>query len=347
MQKKGSVNTLPFLLRSDMKFIDEVTFSVEGGRGGDGCVSFRREKYVPKGGPDGGDGGNGGNVILEARNNISTLVDLRHRIKYRAECGGHGGGKKMHGRNGKDVLILIPRGTIIFDLATGAVIGDLTEDKEQFVIAKGGRGGKGNAQFATPTRQAPDFAQEGKPGTAFEIKLELKLLADVGLVGLPNAGKSTLLSKISAAKPKIAGYPFTTLVPNLGIVSYTAEKSATFADIPGLIAGASRGKGLGDRFLKHVERTRVLVFMIDCLEESFDKVYHTLLNELKEFDENLLKKPRLVTLTKIDLLPEDEISNLPLDIDGYALQKISSASGSGLKNLKTQVFKLLDELGNV
>lgn len=327
-----------------MKFIDEVSFSVEGGRGGDGCVSFRREKYVPKGGPDGGDGGNGGSVILQVRANISTLIDLRHRVRYQAVSGGHGRGSNMHGKNGADVIIPVPGGTLVIDADSGRVLGDLTEEGQQLIVAAGGRGGKGNARFATPTRQAPDFAQEGKPGSSSSIRLELKLLADIGLVGLPNAGKSTLLSVISAAKPKIAGYPFTTLVPNLGIVRYGDEQSAVFADIPGLIAGASQGKGLGDRFLKHVERTRVLIFMIDCLEESYDGVYHTLLSELENFDADLLRKPRLVTLTKVDTLPQDVKEDLPADMDGMPLAAISSASGEGINDLIRAAFSMLDEL---
>ncbi|MBN2417038.1 GTPase ObgE [bacterium] len=327
-----------------MKFIDEVSFFAEGGRGGDGCVSFRREKYVPKGGPDGGDGGNGGSVVLAVRPNISTLIDLRHKVRYRAGSGGNGSGSNRHGRNGADVIIPVPRGTLVIDAESGRILGDLTEEGQQLIVAGGGRGGKGNAQFATPTRQAPDFAQEGKAGGISAVRLELKLLADVGLVGLPNAGKSTLLSVISAAKPKIAGYPFTTLVPNLGIVRHSDENSAVFADIPGLIAGASQGKGLGDRFLRHIERTRVLIFMIDCLEESYEDVYHTLLSELEQFDTSLLQKPRLVSLTKLDLLPEDARLHLPAVIDDQPLLTISSASGEGVRELVRTAFTMLGEL---
>ncbi len=325
-----------------MKFIDEVSIRVTAGKGGDGCVSFRREKYVPKGGPDGGDGGRGGSVIVEARANLSTLVDLRHRSRFRAGNGENGRGKKQSGKNGDDVIIPVPPGTEVYDDESGLLITDLKEAGQRSVIVRGGRGGLGNSNFATPTRQAPDFATPGGAGESISVRLELKLLADVGLVGLPNAGKSTLLSVVSAARPRIADYPFTTLVPNLGIVRLDEEKSATFADIPGLIEGASRGKGLGDRFLRHIERTRLLVFLIDCQNEDPESTLRLLLSELDSFHGDLLKKPGIVALTKIDLLDPEKRGSLPETINGRECHGISAASGEGITELLAATFSLLE-----
>ena len=246
-----------------MKFIDEVTITVLAGKGGSGCVSFRREKYVPRGGPDGGDGGEGGSVIFEASERKHSLLDFRYRNLFRAETGRNGSGQNKHGRGGEDLVVETPVGTALKDPATGEIFADLTEAGTKKVAAKGGRGGKGNAHFVSSTHRTPRFAQEGQPGEERELRLELKLIADVGLVGLPNAGKSTLISVISAARPKIADYPFTTLTPNLGVVQYDDAPPFVIADVPGLIEGAHHGAGLGVRFLKHIERTRVLVHVID------------------------------------------------------------------------------------
>ena len=314
-----------------MDFIDEVTFWAIGGRGGNGCVSFRREKFVPKGGPDGGDGGNGGHIVLRVNGNLSTLADLRHRKKYKAEMGVSGKSKDMHGRKGKSKTIHIPPGTIVKDADSGNVLGDLTHVDQELIVAHGGKGGKGNARFATSTLQAPDWAEEGKPGDEVYIKLELKLLADVGLVGFPNAGKSTLLSRISAAKPKIANYPFTTLTPNLGIVRFGEYQSFVVADIPGLIEGAHRGKGLGDRFLRHVERTRILLFLIDLQDEEPYKTFESLLEELKEFNAELVNKPRIVAFTKIDL--QKDPFKIPAVFSNEKCYVISAVSGHYLKEL--------------
>ncbi|MCJ7813283.1 GTPase ObgE, partial [bacterium] len=247
-----------------MDFVDEVSFWVYGGQGGDGCVSFRREKFIPKGGPDGGDGGDGGHVILCVNSNISTLMDLRHRKRYQAGSGKRGMGKKMHGKRGENITVQVPQGTLVFDIESHLLLEDLKYPGQEYIVARGGKGGRGNSRFATSTRQAPDFAEKSTPPEHHHLKLELKLLADVGLLGLPNSGKSTLLSKVSSARPKIADYPFTTTVPNLGIVYYENFKSFVVADIPGIIEEAHSGKGLGDRFLRHAERCRVLVFLIEA-----------------------------------------------------------------------------------
>ena len=327
-----------------MKFIDEVSFAVQAGRGGDGCVSFRHEKYVPKGGPDGGDGGFGGHVILKAKANVSTLLDHRHRTSYKARPGENGQGARKHGKTGESVTIPVPVGTMIFDAQTGELLGDLVQDQQEIIIAKGGRGGRGNAQFATPTRQTPDFATPGQEGERRDLRLELRLLADVGLVGLPNAGKSTLLAAMSAAKPKIADYPFTTLVPNLGIVRYGEYESFVMADIPGLIAGAAQGKGLGDRFLKHVERTRVLVFLFEALGGDFEETYNILLNELAEFDPRLLEKPRIAVVSKTDILTPDEEASLPALIRGEPYLTISAVARKGLAPLTHEIAKHLKQM---
>ncbi|MFC1569573.1 GTPase ObgE [bacterium] len=325
-----------------MDFVDEVHLSVSGGRGGNGCVSFRREKFIPKGGPDGGDGGKGGNVIMKVDSRLSTLFDLRKKKMYKAGHGQHGKGKNMQGKRGQSIEILIPPGTLIYDEEKNICLGDLKEDRETLIIAEGARGGKGNARFASSTRQAPDFAIEGKPGCSLQLRLELKLLADVGLVGLPNAGKSTLLASLSAAKPKIADYPFTTLAPNLGIVPLGEYRQFVMADIPGLIEGAHLGKGLGDRFLRHIERTRILVFMLDSSEENYKEIYRTLLDELKQFDPTLLEKPRLVALTKNDILTDSQKNDLPKKIDGQTCIPISSITGENIDILKSTISKCLE-----
>jgi len=311
-------------------FIDEARIYVKAGDGGNGCVSFRREKYVPRGGPDGGDGGDGGDVVFVVDTNLNTLVKFKYRQHFRAERGKHGRGACKHGRNGEDVVVSVPPGTVVRDADTGEVLADLSEPEDRVVVARGGRGGRGNARFATPTRQAPRRADRGFSGEERNIHLELKLLADVGLVGFPNAGKSTFLSRVSSAHPKIADYPFTTLQPNLGIVEYGDMKTLVMADIPGIIEGAHEGKGLGLRFLRHIERTKVLLFLIECTSGNPVEDYEKLVDELARFSGRLLEKPRLVALTKIDLLPPEELTLPDFGIESFA---VSSVKGYGLRRL--------------
>lgn len=282
-------------------FIDYAKIFVQGGQGGSGCVSFHRAKYIDKGGPDGGDGGRGGSVIIKTNKQLRTLRDYTYRKEYRAQRGQHGMGSNRHGKSGKDIILEVPPGTLVKDAESGEIIADLVNDNQDCVVAQGGRGGKGNARFATPTHQSPREWEVGEPGQKRWIELELKLIADIGLVGLPNAGKSTLLSVISAARPRIADYPFTTLSPNLGIVHYRDYQSFVVADIPGLIEGAHEGKGLGLQFLRHIERTRALAYLIDGMDESIPKTYNTLHNELKHYSPLLVRKPSLIVLTKSDL----------------------------------------------
>lgn len=285
-------------------FIDYVEIEIFAGDGGHGCITFRTEKYVPKGGPDGGDGGWGGDVIAVADANLSTLLDYRYRKVYRAEPGQQGRGRLKTGRNGEPIMLRIPVGTIIKDLATGNPLADLDTIGAQEILAHGGKGGHGNAFYKTAVNQAPRKAQDGKPGETFRLSLELKLLADVGLVGLPNAGKSTILATFSAARPKIADYPFTTLVPNLGIIKLREYKSFVMADIPGLIEGASQGKGLGIQFLKHIQRTRVLVYVIDINEPDIPATRNILESELRTFDSQLPSHRSLTVITKADTVDE-------------------------------------------
>jgi GTP-binding protein len=285
-------------------FIDYAKIQVKAGQGGSGCVSFRREKFVPKGGPDGGDGGDGGSIILIADRNLHTLIDFSYKKKYQAQRGQHGKGANKHGKSAKDLIIKVPVGTLIKDFKSGQVLCDLVGNKQEFIAARGGRGGKGNARFATSTNRSPREWEVGQASEEKTLELELKLIADIGLIGLPNAGKSTLLSHISAARPKIAEYPFTTLAPSLGIVHYRQDLSYVVADIPGLIEGAHKGKGLGHQFLRHIERTRALAYLIDITEEYPEKKFTILYNELKEFSNLLIKKPYVILLTKIDLIPD-------------------------------------------
>ena len=285
-------------------FIDYTQIDISAGNGGSGAVSFRREKFIPKGGPDGGDGGRGGHVIFKVDTNLHTLQDIRYRRRYKAENGHPGRGSNKTGKNGKDVVILVPAGSVIRKKGSKDIIIDLTVNGQNHIICNGGQGGKGNARFKTSTKQAPRKAQPGIEGESGIFEIELKVLADVGLVGLPNAGKSTLLSSISSARPKVADYPFTTLKPNLGIVKYGEYESFVMADIPGLIEGASLGKGLGHQFLRHIERNRIHIYLIDCMEENPYDVYNTLKNELKNFNEDLIKKPSLICRTKSDLKQE-------------------------------------------
>ena len=308
-----------------MNFIDFASIYVKAGNGGNGCVAFLREKFRPKGGPSGGDGGHGGNIVLKTDTNLSTLNDLTYNKKYIAPNGSNGQGKNMHGKNGQDIIIKVPIGTLVKDVETDRLLIDLKSVNSEYIVAKGGNGGFGNARFKTQRNTAPRNANQGQPGEEKKIELELKILADIGLVGFPNAGKSTLISKISNAKPKIADYPFTTLIPNLGIVKYQDYKSFVIADIPGLIKGASSGKGLGIQFLKHIERTKVLVFLVDANSENVNKEYLTLLNELKAYNPELINKPRILLVTKVDTISNNKIrKNLPKNIDIYQISSLSN-----------------------
>jgi GTP-binding protein len=318
-----------------VQFIDEAVIDIEAGRGGSGVVSFRREKYVPRGGPDGGDGGKGGDVVLEVDANLSTLQDFRYRTRYRAGRGQHGSGNNRTGAEGDDVVLHVPPGTLVKDPESGETLADLTGAGDRVVVARGGRGGRGNAFFVRATRQAPRHAQEGESGESRRILLELKLLADVGLVGSPNAGKSTLLSRVSAARPKIADYPFTTLTPNLGVVAPDAERSFVLADIPGLIEGASEGRGLGSRFLRHVERTRVLCFLIDVLSADPRAEYDGLLHELEAWSPRLLELPRVVAWSKADLAEPPSGIEFP---GADSTHVISSVTGRGLDALVSDLW---------
>ena len=321
-------------------FIDFTVIKCMSGKGGHGAVTFRREKYIPKGGPNGGDGGKGGDVIFIADNQLHTLQDIRYKKTYASGDGQQGSTNNRTGKNGEDAIIRVPLGTAVKEMESENVVADLVEDKEQFIALKGGKGGRGNAHFKTATRQTPRYAQSGIEGQVNTYALELKVLADVGLVGLPNAGKSTLLSVVSAARPKIADYPFTTLVPNLGIVKYGDYKSFVMADIPGLIEGAAAGKGLGHQFLKHVERTQVLLYLIECTEEDPQSVYETLSSELKTYNPDMDKKPQLVIRTKTDLLNEENEKNWK-SFEKYL--DISSVTNSGIKQLISRITELLHE----
>jgi GTPase len=317
-------------------FIDYAEITVQSGKGGDGAVTFRREKYVPKGGPSGGNGGKGGDVIFEAKYNLNTLLDFRYRREYKAQNGKPGGSSLKDGKTGEDIIIGVPVGTIIKEAESNNILSDMDEDGKRFVAVKGGKGGKGNSNFATPTNQTPRYAEPGRSGEYRKIILELKLIADVGLVGFPNAGKSTLISVISAAKPKIADYPFTTLEPNLGIVKYKDFQSFTVADIPGIIEGAHEGKGLGIKFLRHIERTKILLFLIDITSENYQKEYNVLLNELKSYSPILAEKKKIVSLSKADLLSEEELKKLKrkkIRNSDSPLFIFSAVSGSGVEEL--------------
>ncbi len=326
-------------------FCDEVQIKVIAGKGGDGCSSFRREKYVAKGGPNGGDGGKGGNVIIKVNTNLNTLSDYRSKKTHRADKGGPGLGKNMHGKNGEHLVINVPQGTIIFNEDKSEMLADLSNEGEQIVIARGGIGGMGNARFATSTHQAPRFAEIGEPGEESKITMELKLVADVGIIGLPSAGKSTLISVISNAKPKIAAYHFTTLVPNLGVAG-----DFVVADIPGLIEGASKGKGLGHQFLKHVSRTRLLAHVIDVSLEKPDKQYKTIRKELEKYDEKLAKLPEIIVLNKVDLLSEDEIKKKLKELKKATPKKlftISAVTHEGLQPLLAEIRAKLKTIKKV
>jgi GTP-binding protein len=339
-------------MKSDDTFIDEIAISVHAGDGGDGSVSFRREKFVPFGGPDGGDGGRGGSVVLLADRNLATLSEHRLRKVNRAESGVPGAGGNRNGRNGRDSIIRIPVGTLAYDVGAGGperLLADLKRDGDSIVVGRGGRGGRGNSRFTTPTRQTPDLAERGQPGQVRQLRLSLKILADVGLVGYPNAGKSTLLSRVSGARPRIAAYPFTTLVPALGVAEVD-ERRFVVADIPGLIEGASDGAGLGSQFLRHIERTRVLVHLVDAgaaILEERDLVasYDAIRGELGSFDASLLARPEIVVLNKIDLVADRAVLAPALrefEQRGREVLLLSGATGEGLGELLRCVARRLD-----
>ena len=314
-------------------FIDEVKVEVQAGNGGNGCLAFRREKYIEMGGPFGGNGGNGGDVVFEVDEGLNTLIDLRYSKKYRAKNGEHGQGKGMHGKNAPDLIIKVPPGTVVTDTETGFILGDLTKKGDSLIVAAGGRGGRGNMAFSTRTNTAPDFCENGEPGEEKVLKVELKLLADVGLVGMPSVGKSTIISKISAVKPKIAAYHFTTLSPNLGVVRTTDNRSFVVADLPGLIEGASLGEGLGDKFLKHIERTRVIAHIIDVSgfegRDPYDD-YITINEELKNFNPKLLDKPQIIIANKMYIVGAlEKLKEFKEKVDAKVFT-ISAALNDGL-----------------
>jgi GTP-binding protein len=328
-------------------FIDEAKIRVKAGDGGNGCMAFRREKFVPRGGPSGGDGGRGGDVIMVASTHHNTLLHFRFNPEHNAQRGRHGEGSQRTGRDGTDIELPVPIGTVVYDAETGEQLYDFTHPGERYIVAKGGKGGKGNARYATSTHQAPTEHEDGFPGDAKRLRLELKLLADVGLVGFPNAGKSTLISRLSAAKPKIADYPFTTLEPNLGVVQVGDDHTFVMADIPGLIEGAHEGHGLGDRFLRHVERTHLLIHLVDVSDLTGRDPAHDfdiILNELREFNEELAAKPMLVVATKLDACQdESKIAAVKARAEqhGMPFYGISSVTGEGLDKLKFAIGERL------
>ena len=332
---------------AESNFVDYVKIYCRSGKGGKGSMHLRHVKYNPNGGPDGGDGGNGGSVILRGNHNYWTLLHLRYERHVRAEHGGNGGRDKCHGTNGKHAYIDVPCGTVVYDAETGKYVCDVTYDGQEVVLLKGGRGGLGNFQFRTATNQAPRYAQPGEPMQEMTVILELKLLADVGLVGFPNAGKSTLVSALSNARPKIANYPFTTMEPSLGIVAYRDNKSFVMADIPGIIEGASEGKGLGLRFLRHIERNSLLLFMVPGDTDDIKKEYEILLNELRNFNPEMLGKHRVLAVTKCDLLDEELIEMLKETTpDDIPVVFISAVTGQGLNELKDILWKELNSESN-
>ncbi|MBD2386659.1 GTPase ObgE [Cylindrospermum sp. FACHB-282] len=332
-----------------MQFIDQVVIEVEAGKGGDGIVAFRREKYVPAGGPSGGNGGRGGSVIFVARENLQTLLDFRYKHLFKAEDGDRGGPNNCTGAGGKDLVVEVPCGTAIYDAGTGAMLGDLITPGQVFRVAEGGKGGLGNQHFLSNRNRAPEFSLPGLPGEMKVLRMELKLLAEVGIIGLPNAGKSTLISSLSSARPKIADYPFTTLVPNLGVVRKPTGDGTVFADIPGLIEGASLGVGLGHDFLRHIERTRVLLHLIDATSEDVIGDYNTIQQELQAYGRGLAKRSQIVALNKIDAVDRDTV-----DLEALATQLnqishspvfiISAVTRTGLDPMLQEIWRTLDQM---
>ncbi len=331
---------------SPMQFIDQAEVEVEGGTGGDGMTSFRREKYVPAGGPSGGTGGNGGSVVLVADSNLQTLLDFRFKHRFKAPDGEKGGSKNRTGATGDDLLVEVPCGTLVYDLDKGQLMGDLTDHGQQLVIAPGGKGGLGNRHFLSNRNRAPERSQPGAPGAIRRVKLELKLLAEVGIIGLPNAGKSTLISSLSSAKPKIADYPFTTLIPNLGVVRKPTGDGTLFADIPGLIEGAHAGLGLGHDFLRHIERTKLLLHLVDGTAADPVADYHTIQQELIAYGQGLASKPQLLAINKVDALLDEDVDDLASQLSlatGMKVFQISAVSREGTEELLQAIWKLLDE----
>jgi GTP-binding protein len=328
-----------------MSFVDEAKFFVKGGDGGNGCVSFRREKYVPKGGPDGGDGGRGGSVIIRATTKLNSLIDFRYRSHFKAERGTHGAGKDCYGAKGKDCIVEVPVGSLIKDSESGEVLIDLANDGDIYLAAQGGDGGMGNSHFASGANRTPRYASKGFPGEERWLKIELKLLADVGLVGLPNAGKSTLLSKLSAANPKIADYPFTTLEPQLGVLQHPFFAPCIIADIPGLIEGAHEGLGLGHKFLRHIERTSIILHLIDISDDNYRENYAIIENELLSYKEELADRTRFIVLNKIDLVDPDMVKEIQREFadDGLKTLGISAETGQGIEELKEVVMEVLED----
>ena len=335
-----------------MKFIDEATIKVHAGKGGDGCASFRREKYIPKGGPDGGDGGRGGSIYAVADRNINTLVDYRYQRQHKAKNGESGHGSDRYGAGAPDIFLRVPVGTVITDLVTGEVVADLAKDEQRALIAKGGQGGLGNLHFKSSVNRAPRQFTRGEPGEERELKLELKVLADVGLLGMPNAGKSTFIRSVSAARPKVADYPFTTLHPNLGVVRVDTDRSFVIADIPGLIEGAAEGLGLGHQFLRHLQRTRLLLHIVDLapFDESVDPVREAkaIVEELRKYDQSLYDKPRWLVLNKLDMVPEDEReARIQGFLKGFGWTgpwfAISAISGEGCDKMTFSIADYLEQ----
>jgi GTP-binding protein len=331
-----------------MRFLDEVVINLASGNGGKGCVSFRRERFIPKGGPDGGDGGKGGDIIIRASKRLHTLYDFSSKRNIRSQNGGPGRGKNQTGKDGADTIIEVPLGTLVYDQDTGDLLVDLIEEGREILIVPGGKGGKGNSHFATSTNRAPRFAQPGIPGQRKRIRLSLKYIADIGLIGLPNVGKSTLLSRLTAAQPKIDSYPFTTIIPNLGVIEYEDQNSLTLADIPGLIEGASEGKGLGHHFLKHVERTRFLLHLIDITYAPAHRLledFYILQDELGKYSPSLTKKEQMVLINKIDLVSpnHDNIKKMMSELSRIGLESlpISALTGEGLEDLKQTLARKL------
>lgn len=336
-----------------LMFIDRAKIIVVSGAGGDGMVSFRREKYVPRGGPSGGDGGRGGSVIIRADSSLNTLINFRRHRKFAAKAGANGGAKEMFGKNGEDVYVDVPLGTMVYDDRTGELLADMTQNEQQVTVAKGGHGGRGNSHFATSAVRAPTYAEKGEPGEEKNIRLELKILADVGLLGFPSVGKSSLLRKVSGARPEVAAYHFTTLSPVLGVVSLDAERSFVMADIPGLIEGASQGTGLGDEFLRHVERTKVLIHVLDAAgSEGRDPLrdFHIINNELELYSPELVKKKQIVAANKTDLIDDPQkLEKLRKEIEreGYLFFPICTLTGEGLKPLLEAAWKILQDVPDV
>jgi GTP-binding protein len=329
-----------------MSFVDEAKFYVKGGDGGNGCVSFRREKYVPKGGPNGGDGGRGGSVYIRATKKIQSLIDFKYRSHFKAGRGGHGQGKDKHGAKGSSLVIEVPAGSVIKDVDSGEILVDLTDEGQQYLAAGGGKGGLGNTHFASGSNRTPRIATDGRPGAERWLKIELKLIADIGLVGLPNAGKSSLLSNLSAANPKIGDYPFTTLEPQLGILRDKYSNPYIIADIPGLIEDAHKGVGLGHSFLKHIERTSIILHVVDISEDDHRHNYLVLENELKKYKDGLSDRVKVIALNKTDLVDPDMVLEIEAEYrkSGREAMSVSALSGSGIANLRLKLIEMMESL---